>query len=219
MSEITSIPITRIDASLERAAEIRSAVMAIRSGPSGPEQRVARPEDAAAFYDFLVDPRVHAAIYSLPRPLTLAATSAFISYYVEAQQRGEGLLLLTWDDQDRVASYSSLEIWPQWAAGELTGALHPDRQSRGAGGSGATRTFGWMFDVLKLDLICATAALDNQRTAKMLDRIGFERKGEIKCVRPDGTERPSRVWEITRDAWFETEFARAARLAARKSVA
>lgn len=144
---------------------------------------------------------MHSAIYSLPRPLTLTATSEFISKYVEAQQRGEGLLLLTWDEHGQVASYSSLEIWPHWAAGELTGALHPDRQSQGAGGSGATSTFGWMFDVLKLDLICATAALDNQRTAKMLDRIGFERKGDIMCVRPDGTERPSRVWEIARDDW------------------
>lgn len=210
MTEHTSIPITRIDASPERAADIRKAVLSIQIGPSGPEQRVASLEDAAAFYDFLVDPRVHAAIYSLPRPLTLAATHAFISKYVEAQRRGEGLLLLTWDDQDRVASYSSLEIWPEWAAGELTGALHPDRQSQGAGGTGAASTFEWMFDVLKLDLVCATAALDNQRTAKMLDRIGFARKGEITCFRPDGTERPSRVWEMTRQAWSEAEAARVA---------
>lgn len=215
MTANTSIPITRVDASPERTAEIRDAVRDVQLGPSGPEQRIAGPEDAAAFYEFLLDPRVHAAIYSLPRPLSLSATAAFISKYVAAQEKGEGLLLLTWDAQGRVASYSTLEIWPNWAAGELTGALHPDRQSKGAGLTGAASTFQWMFDVLKLELVCATAALDNQRTAKMLDRLGFDRKGEIVSYRPDGTERPSRVWEVTRRAWSAAEEARAARLAAR----
>lgn len=204
MTANTAIPITRIEATADRASEIRTGVKRVRFGPSGPLQRICRAEDASAFYEFLLDPRVHTAIYSLPRPLTPAAVSAFIAKYVEAQACGEGLLMLTWDDHGQVAGYSSLEIWPNWAAGELTGALHPDRQSQGAGLSGAARSFEWMFDTLKLDLICATAAMDNQRTAKMLDRLGFVRKGEIVSHRPDGTTRPSLVWEISHNAWMQS---------------
>lgn len=201
MSSPTAIPITRHKVDPDRVSAIRQAVRGVKVGPRGPEQRIAQPEEAAAFQSFLQDPRVHAAIYSLPRPLTDTSVRDFIAHYQEAQVRGEGLLLLTWDEHGHVASYSSLEVWPQWGAGELTGALHPDRQSRGSGVAGAAETFEWMFETLKLDLICATGALNNQRTARMLDGLGFDRVGEIVSQRPDGTTRPSRVWEITHQAW------------------
>jgi RimJ/RimL family protein N-acetyltransferase len=64
-------------------------------------------------------------------------------------------------------------------------------------------SFAWMFDALSLELIVETAALDNIRTAKLLDHLGFVRKGEITSTRPDGTTRASLVWEITKEEWRE----------------
>ena len=60
-----------------------------------------------------------------------------------------------------------------------------------------------MFTHLGLDLICETAAPDNIRTAQLLDHLGFRRMGEIVSQRPDGTTRPSLVWEMRREEWEE----------------
>ncbi len=59
-----------------------------------------------------------------------------------------------------------------------------------------------MFDVLGLDVICETAALDNTRTARLLDGLGFRRVGQTISTREDGTKRPSLVWEITQAEWL-----------------
>ena len=62
-----------------------------------------------------------------------------------------------------------------------------------------------MFDVLGLELICSTAALDNVRTARMLDGLGFTRMGEVESTRPDGSVRRSLVWEMSRAEWDARE--------------
>ena len=85
----------------------------------------------------------------------------------------------------------------------MGGALHPDRQGERRGVEGARQSFAWMFEALGLDLICETAALDNHRTAHLLDGLGFRRMGEIASQRADGTARPSLVWEISRAQWRE----------------
>lgn len=198
-----SIPITRNEVSPERAEQIREAVRAAstlaprRSGVS----RLARESDAPALHDFFADPSVHAPIYSLPRPLSEDTVRGFINAHIAERALGTGLLFLNLTDEGEIAGYSDIQVWPRWAAGELTGGLHPGRQSQGEGTSGAAASFGWMFETLGLDLICETAAPDNPRTARLLDGLGFRRVGEVTSTRPDGTTRPSRVWEITRSEW------------------
>ena len=74
-------------------------------------------------------------------------------------------------------------------------------QSKGAGKPGAARSFGWMFEALRLRLICATAALDNYRSARVIEAAGFVYMGQRESVRPDGTTRTSHYWELSREAW------------------
>lgn len=196
------IPLTRNAVPEARAEAIRAAVRAISSLPSdGAASRVPERADAPALLAFFSDPAVSAPIYSIPRPLTLENVEAFIAGHRQAQAEGKSALLIREDEAGEVVGYSEFHFWPQWAAGELGGALHPRLQSQGAGGRGALLTFNWMFHALDLDLICETSALDNIRTAKLLERIGFARMGEIVSTRPDGTTRPSIVWELTREAW------------------
>tara|TARA_R110002124_G_scaffold101499_1_gene249114 strand:- start:2710 stop:3336 length:627 start_codon:yes stop_codon:yes gene_type:complete len=195
------IPITRTPASPTKAAAIRAAVAATTRGPGGDSSRLAAPEDAEPFHEFLADPRIHAPIYTLPRPLTVESVRAFIADHQAQRDQGTGLLFLNFDEQSRISGYSDLCLWPQWAAGELGGAIHPDRQGQRRGSSGARQSFAWMFDHLGLDLLCETAAPDNIRTIQMLDHLGFRRMGEIVSQRPDGTTRPSLVWEIGRAEW------------------
>lgn len=202
MAEKSAIPITRNPASAETEAAIRAAVRAATAMATDNERsRLATPDDANLFHAFLSDPAIHAPIYTLPRPLTPDSVRRFIERHLEERERGEGLLFLNFSDGG-IGGYTDLAIWPHWAAGEMGGAVHPDRQGRRRGILGAERGFTWMFEALGLDLICETAAPDNVRTARLLDHLGFRRMGEVTSHRDDGTSRPSLVWEVTRAEWM-----------------
>ncbi|MEO1187468.1 MAG: GNAT family N-acetyltransferase [Pseudomonadota bacterium] len=201
---MSDLPLTRVVLSEAQQVEIRDAVRHASGIPfEDAPSRLAMADDAGAFLRFLSDPAIHGPIYNLPSPLNAETVTAFIRRKLEQRSRGEGLLFLRFDSDREVIGYSELDIWPEWGAGDLGGALRPDQQGKRAGVSGAKRTFTWMFEVLRLRLIVATGALDNVRTARMLDGLGFERKGEITSHRPDGGTRASRVWEVTRAAWFD----------------
>ena len=74
-------------------------------------------------------------------------------------------------------------------------------QNTGSGGAGAAHTFGWIFETLGVRMMCLTAALDNIRSTRLIDRAGFRRMGERDGTRPDGTIRRSHYWELTRLEW------------------
>lgn len=196
---MTGIPITRVDVGAEKADAIRRAVRAVDRMPKG--GRLAQPDNADAFLAFLSDPEVYAPIYSLPRPLTLDAVTEFIADHARQRDRGEGLLFVTVEADGSISGYSDVQVWPDWAAGELGGGMRSDRQSRGEGAKGAAVSFGWMFETLGLQLICETAAPDNVRSARLLDGLGFARKGEVESRRSDGSTRRSLVWEMRRSDW------------------
>jgi len=192
------LPLTRIAASPGEAEAIRAAV-SVQTVMG--DSRLAELGDAPGLFALLSDPLVHAPIYTLPRPLTEASVEAFIAGHLEERAAGEGLLFVRAGEGGQVMGYSDVQVWPQWRAGELGGALHPSLHGKGAGGRGAAASFAWMFEALGLDLICETAALTNVPTQRMLDGLGFRRMGETLSTRPDGTTRASLVWEITRAEW------------------
>ena len=202
MTAATSIPITRQQASDRKAGAIRAAVSgATAIATENASSRLATVEDAVIFDQFISDPQIYAPVYTLPRPLTIDTVRDFIADHEKQRERGSGLLFLNFDDQGKIGGYSNICVWPEWAAGELGGAVHPDRQGKRRGVEGARLSFDWMFESLGLDLICETASLDNHRTAHLLDGLGFRRMGEIVSHRDDGTTRPSLVWEISRTEW------------------
>ena len=192
------LPLTRIAASPGEAEAIRAAV-SVQTVMG--DSRLAQLADAPGLFALLSDPLVHAPIYTLPRPLTEASVEAFIAGHLEERAAGEGLLFVRAGEGGQVMGYSDVQVWPQWRAGELGGALHPSLHGKGAGGRGAAASFAWMFEALGLDLICETAALTNVPTQRMLDGLGFRRMGETLSTRPDGTTRASLAWEITRAEW------------------
>ena len=192
------LPLTRIAASPGEAEAIRAAV-SVQTVMG--DSRLAELGDAPGLFALLSDPLVHAPIYTLPRPLTEASVEAFIAGHLEERAAGEGLLFVRAGEGGQVMGYSDVQVWPEWRAGELGGALHPSLHGKGAGGRGAAASFAWMFEALGLDLICETAALTNVPTQRMLDGLGFRRMGETFSTRPDGTTRASLVWEITRAEW------------------
>ena len=202
MADDATLPTTKVRASAQQEALIREAVRTTSVlGDRGAGSVLAEVGDAEALCDFLTHPSVYLPIYTLPSPLTPDTVRDFIAQHIQLRARGEGLLFVRKNEAGAIIGYSDVQIWPEWAAGELGGALHPDLQSKGQGTAGAANTFDWMFSSLHLNLICATAALDNIRTEKMLTALGFTYKGEIDSTRPDGTKRRSKAWDITREDW------------------
>ncbi|MDO8297135.1 MAG: GNAT family protein [Caulobacter sp.] len=194
-------PKTVLDVAPEEAAAIRAAVLSADLGTLGPGRGLAALEDAADLTAFLADPRVTDAIYDLPRPFTLANVTRWIIESEALRREGRRLLILTRDETGEIAGYSCVSVWPERSAAELAGALRADRQSGGQGGAGALHSFGWIFEALGVRMMCLTAAVDNVRSAKLIDAAGFVRMGTRDAVRPDGTTRVSLYWEVTRDQW------------------
>lgn len=199
---MAGIPITRNEVSSSHEGRIRRHVQdAVHLPSGGTPSRLATEKDAEALFQFLSDPDVHAPIYSLPSPLNLKSVEGFIEQHMAERDLGQGLLFIRPDEYGDIMGYSDIQVWPQWGAAELGGAIRPDRQGQRAGIIGAAASFTWMFEALELELICETAALDNIRTAKLLDHLGFHRRGEITSDRADGSPRQSLVWEITKYEW------------------
>ncbi len=184
----------------EEEAAIREAVRNADPATLGIGRVLATEAHAEATFDLLADPAVSEPIYALPKPMTLASVNRWIGECEEARQKGECLLILNVHD-GVVTGYSKVTVWPDRSAAELGGAIRANLQSSGAGGTGAAHTIGWIFETLKVRLICLTAAIDNLRSAKLIDRMGFKRMGERDAQRPDGTIRRSIYWELTADEW------------------
>ena len=194
-------PVTVIRAPPGEEADIRRRVREVDPASLGPDRVIAVPGHAASLARMLADPRVSDPIYDLPRPITEASVQAWIEATADQQARGEAVLILSLDEDGEVAGYSRFSVWPDRSSAEIAGATRADRQNRGQGTTGAARSFGWMFEVLGVRLIGLTAALDNVRSARVIEGAGFRPMGERDSRRPDGTLRRSLYWEMTIDEW------------------
>lgn len=192
-------PKTVLVATPQEEEAIRQAVRTAR--PNAPDSVLAGAEHVPGLVTLLADPAVSGPIYDLPRPINTETVSAWVAEAQALRQKGEALLFVSLDPAGEVAGYSRFSVWPDRASAEIVGARRADLQSRGQGGSGAARSFGWMFEALGVRLVGLTAALDNVRSAKVIEAAGFVRMGERDSVRPDGTIRRSLYWELTRDQW------------------
>jgi RimJ/RimL family protein N-acetyltransferase len=194
-------PKTRLHAADSEAEAIRRALRTADVGMLGPRRVRADLSHVAGLVALLSDPQVSDPIYDLPRPIGEDSVTRWVAEAQAQALAGEGLLILTLDGKGEVSGYSKITVWPDRASGELAGAVRADAQNRGQGGPGAAHTFGWMFETLGVRLIGLTAALDNVRSAKLIEAAGFVPMGEREAKRPDGSIRVSRYWELTRDEW------------------
>lgn len=194
-------PKTVLTATQEEEAAIRARVRNVDPSTLGPGFVLAEAAHVSALVEFLSDPAVSGPIYDLPRPINTETVSRWVEDAQRKRQAGEGVLFVRVDESGRIASYSLFTVWPERTSAELVGAQRADLQNSGVGRAGAARSFGWMFDVLGVRLVGLTAALDNVRSQRVIEAAGFVDMGERDSVRPDGTIRRSRYWEMTREAW------------------
>ena len=195
-------PVTVLTATSEEEAAIRQAVRTADPSRITPTARVAGPNDVDALVELLSDDRVSGPIYDIPRPIDAAHIGAWIERSLALRETGEALLTVTPDQDGRLAAYSRITVWPERSSAELAGAQRADRQNSGQGAAGAARSFGFMFEVLGVRLVGLTAALDNVRSARVIEAAGFRPMGERLSQLPDGGTRRSLYWEMTREDWL-----------------
>ena len=195
-------PITVLTATAGEEAAIRQAVREADTAWLGPMSRIAGPEHVAGLTALLSDPAVSGPIYDLPRPISQASVAAWVDEALKMNEVGEALLVVTLDETGAVAAYSRFSVWPDRSSAEIAGARRADHQNSGQGSAGAARSFGFMFEVLGVRLVGLTAAIDNVRSARVIEAAGFRPMGERLSRAPDVTERRSRYWETTREDWL-----------------
>ena len=194
-------PKTVLHATDEQAEAIREAVRGADPATLGPRRARADLSHVPGLVALLHDEAVSGPIYDLPRPITADSVTRWVTEAQAQALAGEGLLFVTLDEAGEVAGYSKITVWPERASAELAGAVRADAQGKGQGGPGAAHTFGWMFESLGVELIGLTAALDNVRSAKLIEAAGFRPMGEREVTKPDGTARRSLYWEMTHEEW------------------
>jgi RimJ/RimL family protein N-acetyltransferase len=198
---VSAPPKTVLRVSDQEAQAIRAAVRAADPESLAIGRAIAGPEHVDGLLALLSDPRVSDPVYDLPRPFTRDSVAAWVAQGLAERTAGEGLLMVSLDEEGQVAGYSKVTVWPDRSAAELGGAMRADLQNTGRGGEGMARSFGWIFATLGVRMMCLTAALDNIRVQKGIDRAGFIRMGERDAVRSDGSIRRSIYWEITAEQW------------------
>lgn len=202
MSHMSAPPITVLTATPEEADAIRRAVREADPAWLGPLSQIAGPEHVDSLTVLLSDPAVSGPIYDLPRPISRASIADWVEQSLKLRKSGDALLLVTLDEAGAVAGYSRFSVWPDRSSAEIAGARRADQQNSGQGSAGAARSFGFMFEVLGVRLVGLTAAIDNVRSARVIEAAGFRPMGERLSRAPDGTERRSRYWEMTREDWL-----------------
>jgi RimJ/RimL family protein N-acetyltransferase len=198
----TQLPLTRIAASADEIARLKAVVRTTERIPQRfGEVRVARHSDAPALARLLDHETIGPRIYTMPRRITADTMRSFIEAHLDEQARGEGVLFGVFDATGEALAYFDVELWAEWGACKFGGAVKASRQGRGFGGTATIAAVEWCFGPLGVQRIGETTALDNDRSIRLLSRLGFQPMGEITSVRPDGGVRASLYWELERTAW------------------
>lgn len=206
---MADIPKTRVAVAADEAQRLREFVRRaefMNGRIAG--ARVARREDAAALAGLLAHESIGPRIYTMPNPINAETMTAFIEDHLMQRARGEGILFASFNGAGEATAYFDVELWPQWSVAKFGGAVKAERQGRGFGGACGLAAVEWCFDQLGVTRICETTARDNDRSIRLLSRLGFMQMGEVISVRPDGSTRPSIYWEMSQDDWRAARSAR-----------
>lgn len=208
---MADIPKTRIAVSADEIDRLRTFVRnadLMNGRIAG--ARVARREDAAALASLLAHESIGPRIYTMPNPINTHTMTGFIEDHLAQRVRGDGILFVSFNAAGDATAYFDVELWPQWSIAKFGGAVKAERQGRGFGGACGLAAVEWCFDQLGVQRICETTAKDNDRSIRLLSRLGFRQMGEVISTRPDGSTRPSLYWEMSHEDWVSARTMRRA---------
>ncbi len=189
-------PKTKLKTSKRQAEHIRRKVRNIRKidGETGGSKLV-QLHHAGEILELLKDERVSGDVYTFPRPFNLQSVTSWIEDHQAQARAGEGLLLFSRAPSGEIMSITDFQFWPEHSACEFGGAFAHAYQNQSLGLHGIKFMCDWVFETIGVGLIVLTTSLDNVRSQKIINHLGFTPMGEIKSVRPDGSLRRSLYWE------------------------
>ena len=196
------IPKTRIAVGADEAERLRAFIRRaefMNGRIAG--ARVARREDASALAGLLSHESIGPRIYTMPNPINTETMTRFIEGHLAEREQGEGILFASFNASGEATAYFDVQVWPEWSIAKFGGAVKAERQGRGFGGACGLAAVEWCFDHLGVARICETTARDNDRSIRLLSRLGFNQMGEVISIKPDGGTRPSIYWEMSSEDW------------------
>jgi len=199
---VADIPKTRVCVPVDEVLRLRAFVRQAELMNGRIEgARVARRKDAEALAGLLGHESIGPKIYTMPSPINAGTMGDFIEEHLMQRAWGDGILFVSFNGAGEATAYFDVELWPEWSIAKFGGAVKAERQGRGFGGACGLAAVEWCFDQLGVARICETTARDNDRSIRLLSRLGFVQMGEVVSIRPDGSTRPSLYWELEREAW------------------
>lgn len=163
--------------------------------------RLAQPGDAVALARLLSHESIGPRIYTMPNPINAETMGRFIAADLDERERGEGILFASFNALGEATACFDFELWPEWSIARFGGAVKAERQGRGFGGACGLAAAKWCFGQPGVARICETTARDNDRSIRLLSRLGFVQTGEVISIKPDGGARPSNHWEMSSEDW------------------
>lgn len=141
------------------------------------ELRTVEPEDVPFLHRWSNDPSMRRATGEQSIPLTLAEEEA---YYRDAVADETLVLLLVCLDGEPIGSVELREIEREADVVELAYWLVPDARGRQLADEAVELVLEYAFDELGSHRVHAEAFEFNERSAELLDRLGFTEEGRLR---------------------------------------
>lgn len=140
-----------------------------------------RASDSDDLFAVFSDPR--AMRYWSSPPMTEPAQAAAYIEQIQAWFAGRGGMQwgIVRPDDDRVIGTVTLFLFsPEHRRCEVGFILAPQRWGQGLASEAVTRALAWAFDSLGMQRIEADVDPRNERSQRMLERLGFQREGVMR---------------------------------------
>jgi ribosomal-protein-alanine N-acetyltransferase len=168
----------------------------------GARLRPLRPADADALYDYLRDPVV-TELTSYPvvsMPMVEAIIERSRSRWAAGELSKWGVAL---EHDDRLVGTCGFNEWSRahrWA--ELAYDLAQDHWGKGLMHQAVTAVLQWTYRQDEVDRVHAFVRVDNRRSERLLERLGFVREGCLRSFRVcRGRPYDFNVYGLLRSDW------------------
>ncbi|MCH8815245.1 MAG: GNAT family N-acetyltransferase [Chloroflexi bacterium] len=152
------------------------------------------PDDAGDWHAYLSDPRVYE--YTSTPVMSVAEVSELIQWFADGFRKKKRIrwALAESENGRMIGDLGYNEFWPRDRRATVGYGLAPEYWGRGLMTEALGTVIGYGFAELRLNKIEATTNVQNERSAALLRRLGFQLEGTLR-------EHRNRRG-VVGDAWF-----------------
>ena len=138
------------------------------------------PSDASDWHRYLSDPRVYE--YTSTPHMSLAEVEALIGWFADGFRKKKRMRWALSESENgrMIGDLGYNEFWPRDHRAEVGYHLAPDHWGGGLMTKALAQVIEYGFAQLGLNKIEATTNVENERSAALLRRLGFELEGTLR---------------------------------------